>query len=94
MTPAGVILNRVSSPRHTQLLGDALRAIGITVVGAVPRVDNLALPSRHLGLVQAGEHPELDERIARMFLERRRIARFWTVFAPDRCWTPGRTWRP
>ncbi|MGI9464735.1 MAG: cobyrinate a,c-diamide synthase, partial [Aestuariivirgaceae bacterium] len=57
---AGVILNRVSSPRHTELLTGALTRIGIEVVGAVPRVDNLALPSRHLGLVQAGEHPELD----------------------------------
>ncbi len=57
---AGVILNYVSSPRHTELLTAALTAIGINVVGAVPRVDNLALPSRHLGLVQAGEHPELD----------------------------------
>ena len=57
---AGVILNRVSSPRHTELLSGALADIGIEVIGAVPRVDNLTLPSRHLGLVQAGEHPELD----------------------------------
>ena len=57
---AGVILNRVSSARHIDLLTGALTQIGIKVVGAVPRVDNLALPSRHLGLVQADEHPELD----------------------------------
>ena len=57
---AGVILNRVSSPRHTQLLTQALKAISIPVIGAIPRVDHLALPSRHLGLVQASEHPELD----------------------------------
>ena len=57
---AGVILNRVSSPRHTQLLSDALTKSGIKVIGAVPRVDDLTLPSRHLGLVQADEHPELD----------------------------------
>jgi cobyrinic acid a,c-diamide synthase len=57
---AGVILNRVSSPRHADLLSSALTAIGMPVVGAIPRVDNLDLPSRHLGLVQAGEHPELD----------------------------------
>ena len=57
---AGVILNRVSSPRHTELLSSALSAIGMPVVGAIPRVDDLVLPSRHLGLVQADEHPELD----------------------------------
>ncbi len=57
---AGVILNRVSSPRHTELLSGALTATGVKVIGAVPRVDNLDLPSRHLGLVQAGEHRELD----------------------------------
>ena len=57
---AGVILNRVSSERHIRLLTDALTNIGVKVIGAVPRVDNLALPSRHLGLVQADEHPELD----------------------------------
>lgn len=57
---AGVILNRVSSARHIALLTGALTNLGIKVVGAVPRVDNLALPSRHLGLVQADEHPELD----------------------------------
>ncbi len=60
LTLSGVILNRVSSPRHTHLLSKALDSIGVRVIGAVPGVDNLALPSRHLGLVQAGEHPELD----------------------------------
>jgi cobyrinic acid a,c-diamide synthase len=60
LTLAGVILNRVSSPRHTQLLSQALDAISVPVLGAVPRVDHLALPSRHLGLVQAGEHRELE----------------------------------
>jgi cobyrinic acid a,c-diamide synthase len=58
---AGVILNRVSSPRHVHLLSQALAEIGVSVIGAVPRVDNLTLPWRHLGLVQADEHPELDD---------------------------------
>lgn len=57
---AGVILNRVASPRHERLVVDAMRAHGLDVLGALPRNDALALPERHLGLVQADEHPALD----------------------------------
>jgi len=62
---AGVILNWVSSERHTRLLKGAVESIGIKVIGAVPRVSDLQLPSRHLGLVQAHEHPEIQQFIAR-----------------------------
>lgn len=57
---AGVILNRVSSQRHIRLLSRALKTQGIDVIGTISRLDGLDLPSRHLGLVQAGEHKELD----------------------------------
>jgi cobyrinic acid a,c-diamide synthase len=57
---AGVILNRVGGPRHIQLLSGALEEAGIAVLGAVPRDASLEVPSRHLGLVQAGEHPDLE----------------------------------
>lgn len=53
---AGVILNRVGSPRHEQVLRQACEMAGITVLGSVPRVAELAVPSRHLGLVTAVEH--------------------------------------
>lgn len=53
---AGVILNRVGSPRHEQILRQACVDVGIPVLGAVPRVDELAVPSRHLGLITAVEH--------------------------------------
>lgn len=56
---AGVILNRVASPRHESLLHDALSGTSLPVLGAVGRHADLALPSRHLGLVQAGEHSDL-----------------------------------
>ncbi len=62
---AGVILNWVSSERHTRLLKRAVESIGIKVIGAVPRVSDLQLPSRHLGLVQANEHPEIKQFIER-----------------------------
>lgn len=52
----GVILNRVGSPRHEHVLRQACEAVGVPVLGAVPRHDDLAVPSRHLGLVTAVEH--------------------------------------
>lgn len=58
--PAGVIFNRVASPRHGDLLRAACAPLGIPVLGCVPRDDRLVVPSRHLGLVQAGEADDLD----------------------------------
>ena len=52
---AGVILNRVGSARHEQILRDALAGIGMPVLGALRRDDATAVPSRHLGLVPAAE---------------------------------------
>jgi cobyrinic acid a,c-diamide synthase len=63
---AGVVLNRLGSPRHARLAGDAIAALGIPVVGALPRSDSVALPERHLGLIQAGETSALDARLDRM----------------------------
>ena len=53
---AGVILNRVGSPRHADVLRQACEHAGIPVLGALPRVDELTVPSRHLGLITAVEH--------------------------------------
>jgi cobyrinic acid a,c-diamide synthase len=61
---AGVILNRVASPRHERLIRLGMEHAGLTVLGALPRRGDLALPERHLGLVQAVEHPDLDAAIA------------------------------
>lgn len=57
---AGVILNRVASLRHEALLRAALQQIDMPVLAALPAQDDLALPSRHLGLMQASEHADLD----------------------------------
>jgi cobyrinic acid a,c-diamide synthase len=54
---AGAILNRVSSDRHAGMLSEAL---GDRCLGLVRQTDSLALPSRHLGLVQAEEHQGLE----------------------------------
>jgi cobyrinic acid a,c-diamide synthase len=60
---AGVIVNRVGSERHRRLVGDAIEAMGVPIVGALPRNDTIALPERHLGLVQAGETEGIDTRL-------------------------------
>lgn len=61
---AGVILNRVASARHERLVRLGMEAAGLKVLGALPRRGDLALPERHLGLVQALEHPDLEEAIS------------------------------
>ncbi len=61
---AGVVLNRVASPRHEALVRAGMDAAGIRVFGALPRKATIEMPERHLGLVQAEETPELDRIIA------------------------------
>ena len=57
---AGVILNRVGTARQERVIREAvLSATGVPVIGAIPRLD-FALPSRHLGLVTAVEHPDAE----------------------------------
>ena len=57
---AGVILNRLGTPRHGEMLAHVIEEVtGLPVVGRFLRDEELSLPSRHLGLVPAGEHPEL-----------------------------------
>lgn len=52
----GVILNRVGSERHEQVLRAACTRVGLPVLGALPRLAELSVPSRHLGLIPAIEH--------------------------------------
>ncbi|MGL5011506.1 MAG: cobyrinate a,c-diamide synthase, partial [Paracoccaceae bacterium] len=60
---AGVVLNRVASARHEALVRDGMQAAGITVFGALPKQANIAVPERHLGLVQAQENAGLETLI-------------------------------
>ena len=59
----GVICNRVAGPGHAELLWRALAPLGIAILGMLPSRADIALPSRHLGLVQAREQDDLEARI-------------------------------
>jgi cobyrinic acid a,c-diamide synthase len=59
---SGVVLNRVGSFRHEDILREALEEIGVPVLGVLHRHDAVAAPSRHLGLVPAVERR--DEAVA------------------------------
>ncbi|HET9171800.1 MAG TPA: cobyrinate a,c-diamide synthase [Actinospica sp.] len=52
---AGVVLNRVGSERHREILASALDEIGVPLLGVLHRSDAVAAPSRHLGLVPVAE---------------------------------------
>ena len=62
---AGAILNKAGGPRHWDMLREALEPSGLPVFGVLPRDGQIELPSRHLGLVQAEEHADLDARLSR-----------------------------
>ncbi|CAL9312109.1 cobyrinate a,c-diamide synthase [Streptomyces sp. R02] len=51
----GVILNKVASDRHEELLREALDSVGVPVMGVLRRAAQVETPSRHLGLVPVAE---------------------------------------
>jgi len=55
----GVIFNRVGGEAHADTLRRAVAPLGLPVLGCLPRAEQLRLPERHLGLVQAGERADL-----------------------------------
>ena len=62
---AGVVLNNVASARHEAEARDGIAASGVPVLGALPRLPDLLVPSRHLGLVPAAERsPEATGAVA------------------------------
>ena len=92
---AGVVLNRVASPRHEDLVRRAMESAGIAVLGALPRHAPIAMPERHLGLVQAEELTRLDELIAeaaRLIAER--IDLDAVLQLAECAWTPPRISAP
>lgn len=64
---AGVVLNRVGSPRHEAVLRAACAQVGVPVLGAIRRDAALAVPSRHLGLIPAAERaPQASQAVESM----------------------------
>ncbi|WP_229669872.1 cobyrinate a,c-diamide synthase [Microlunatus endophyticus] len=63
---AGVIMNKVGSPRHAGEIRRALDDHGIVTLGAVPRDRGVSVPSRHLGLMPAAERPDAVDVIGRL----------------------------
>jgi len=59
---AGAFANRLAGERHYQMLADSLPP-GLPCLGWLPRDADIALPARHLGLVQAAEITDLDARL-------------------------------
>jgi cobyrinic acid a,c-diamide synthase len=62
----GVVLNRVGSDRHLELLTQALEPLNLPIVGVLRRQEEIALPDRHLGLIPAVEQQNLDTVIERL----------------------------
>ena len=62
VTVAGVVFNRVAGAAHAAILREACaeEVPEVAVLGCLPRHADLALPERHLGLVQATEHADLE----------------------------------
>ena len=64
---AGLVLNRVGSDRHLELLEAALEPLSFPILGVLRRQDEVAIPDRHLGLVpteELGHFPVLSDRLA------------------------------
>jgi cobyrinic acid a,c-diamide synthase len=57
---AGVVFNRVGGAGHGEMLRRAVEPLGIPVLGCLPRDESFNLAERHLGLVQATEHHDID----------------------------------
>jgi cobyrinic acid a,c-diamide synthase len=58
----GVLANRVAGARHGELLQQGMRP-ELAYLGAVMRDAGIELPDRHLGLVQAEEVGDLEQRL-------------------------------
>jgi cobyrinic acid a,c-diamide synthase len=59
----GIILNKIGSKKHETLCRDALKKVGLPILGVIPRNNDLSFESRHLGLIPVREKNSLDGKI-------------------------------
>jgi cobyrinic acid a,c-diamide synthase len=95
---AGLVINRVASTRHEAMLRRALAAVGVPLLGVLPRRDGLHLPERHLGLVLPDEIAAFDGVVDEAaeavgeYIDLDRLAA--AAIAPADGVAPGATWLP
>ena len=95
----GVILNRAGSARN---VAEVQRSLRLPVLGVVPRDETISSPSRHLGLVPAGERHESAEVVSRLGEQVARHVDLDAVLEvarqasdlTDNAWDPRREVRP
>jgi cobyrinic acid a,c-diamide synthase len=63
---SGVIINKAGSDRHAREIVESIQAIGIEVLGVLPRDAGIQVPSRYLGLVPAAEREEAGEAVVEL----------------------------
>ena len=93
---AGVVLNRAGSPRNVAEITGALERLSLPVLGVLPRDEELARPSRHLGLVPAAERTDSRRTVERLGEQVGRHLDLGALLdvarsAPD---LPGEPWDP
>ncbi len=89
---AGVILNRVGSEGHLRAIAQAMARQNIPVLGALKRDGTLALPERHLGLVQACEMTDIEgslDRLAEVVAAQVKISEIIAAALPARYFESG-----
>ncbi|PRQ12641.1 cobyrinate a,c-diamide synthase [Corynebacterium sp. 13CS0277] len=92
---AGVILNKAGTERHAAVARAAVEAVGVPVLGSVPRMTGVEVPSRHLGLVTAAEHGrEAVEAVGRMADLVEEHVDLDAVIAAAACSYTGPAWDP
>jgi cobyrinic acid a,c-diamide synthase len=63
---SGVIINKAGSERHAREIVESIQAIGLEVLGILPRDAGIEIPSRHLGLVPAAEREEAADAVMQL----------------------------
>jgi cobyrinic acid a,c-diamide synthase len=77
----GLILNKVSSDKHLAYLKEGLKSLSIPIMGVIYRKPNIELPSRHLGLIPAGEI-EIHQQVMQQLQHLAEVSFRWDLLIP------------